>query len=247
MKKKLTDNFLFTGLFSLILLLSYSCGPKKAEITGVNDFKSLSANFKEPPAEYTTAPFFVWNGEITQAEIDNFMDEFYRQGIKQVFVHPRPGLITEYLSDEWFELFRYTVDRGKELGMKVWIYDENSYPSGFAGGHVPANMPESYNQGQGLRMTRVETLPDTADKFFIILKEENGAFTDITSSYQTEMGKTGKYCLFRKTYYGPSEWYGGFSYVDLLYPGVTQKFIELTMQGYEKIAGEEFGKTIPGT
>ncbi|HOU31479.1 MAG TPA: glycosyl hydrolase [Bacteroidales bacterium] len=247
MKKKLTDNFLFTGLFSLILLLGYSCGPKKAEITGVNDFKSLSANFKEPPAEYTTAPFFVWNGEITQAEIDNFMDEFYRQGIKQVFVHPRPGLITEYLSDEWFELFRYTVDRGKELGMKVWIYDENSYPSGFAGGHVPANMPESYNQGQGLRMTRVETLPDTADKFFIILKEENGVFTDITSSYQTEMGKTGKYCLFRKTFHSPSEWYGGFSYVDLLYPGVTQKFIELTMQGYEKIAGEEFGKTIPGT
>ena len=38
--------------------------------------------------------------------------------------------------------------------MKVWIYDENSYPSGFAGGHVPDQMPESYNQGQGLRMTK---------------------------------------------------------------------------------------------
>jgi len=46
-------------------------------------------------------------------------------------VHPRPGLLTEYLSDEWFHLFDYTVQKGKELGMKVWIYDENSYPSGF--------------------------------------------------------------------------------------------------------------------
>jgi len=45
-------------------------------------------------------------------------------------VHPRPGLLTEYLSDEWFHLFDYTVQKGKELDMKVWIYNENSYPSG---------------------------------------------------------------------------------------------------------------------
>ena len=35
--------------------------------------------------------------------------------------------------------------------------------------------------------------------------------------------------------------------MDLLYPGVTQKFIERTMTGYEKYLGTEFGKTIPGT
>ncbi len=43
------------------------------------------------------------------------------------------------------------------------------------------------------------------------------------------------------------DWYGGFSYVDLLYPGVTQKFIEVTMTGYEKYFGTEFGHTVPGT
>ena len=60
-------------------------------------------------------------------------------------------------------------------------------------------------------------------------------------------GKKGKYLLFSKTYNRKSDWYGGFSYVDLLYPGVTQKFIEVTMTGYEKYLGTEFGKTIPGT
>ena len=59
--------------------------------------------------------------------------------------------------------------------------------------------------------------------------------------------KPGKYLLFSKTYNEKSDWYGGFSYVDLLYPGVTQKFIERTMTGYEKYLGTEFGKTIPGT
>jgi hypothetical protein len=219
----------------------------KSEIT-VNDFETLKSQFMEPSKEYTTAPFFVWNGEITKEEITNFMEGFRDAGSRQVFVHPRPGLITEYLSDEWFDLYRFTVEKGKELGMDVWIYDENSYPSGFGGGHVPDRMPESYNQGQGLRMTRFENLPDTASRYFLCLKEEeDGSYSDITGSVDNEMGKKGRYLLFQKTFFPKTPWYGDFSYVDLLYPGVTQKFIEVTMSGYEKIAGTEFGKAIPGT
>jgi hypothetical protein len=230
-------------IFILAFAMNQSCKNQIGDAIKVPDFKTLQSQFHEPPAEYTTSPFFVWNADITREEIDNFMNDFKRQGSSQVFVHPRPGLITEYLSDKWFELFRYTVEKGKELGMKVWIYDENSYPSGFAGGHVPAEMPESYNQGQGLKMMRIETLPDTAEKFFLVLKEDNGKFLDITSNISSEKGKTGKYLFFTKTYNSRSEWYGGFPYVDLLYQGVTQKFINLTMTGYEKSVGTEFGKT----
>ncbi|MGD0583557.1 MAG: glycosyl hydrolase [Bacteroidales bacterium] len=229
------------------LFINHSCKEKEDDDVKVKDFKTLQSQFKEPPAEYTTAPFFVWNADITKDEIDKFLTDFKNAGSRQVFIHPRPGLITEYLSEKWFDLFKYTVRKGKELGMKIWIYDENSYPSGFAGGHVPAEMPESYNQGEGLEMKRVENLPDTTDKYFIVLKEENGVYSDITSALASEKGKFGEYCLFYKIYNGKSDWYGGFSYVDLLYPGVTQKFIELTMTGYEKYAGDEFGKTVPGT
>jgi hypothetical protein len=228
-------------------VIANSCKETVVNEVKVPDFATLSSQFREPSREYTTAPFFVWNAEITKAEIDNYMTGFKNAGSSQVFIHPRPGLITEYLSENWFELYQYTVEKGKELGMDVWIYDENSYPSGFAGGHVPDEMPESFNQGQGLKMTKFETLPDTCDKYYLCLKEENGIFTDITSSLTAEKGKTGKYLLFSKTYYTKSDWFGGFSYVDLLYPGVTQKFIQVTMEGYEKYLGTEFGKTIPGT
>ncbi len=131
--------------------------------------------------------------------------------------------------------------------MRIWIYDENSYPSGFAGGHVPAEMPESYNQGEGLMMTKCDILPDTCEKYFLCLKEVNGSYTDITNSLPEEKGKEGKYLLFSKTYNRKSDWYGGYSYVDLLYPGVTEKFIETTMKGYEKFLGPDLGTTIPGT
>ena len=237
-----------TSLYFLAFTIGFAaCKKKEVSEVKINDFTSLSAEFKSPSKEYTTAPFFVWNYKITKEEIDHFLDEFKKQGSLQVFIHPRPGLITEYLSDEWFELFKYTVDKGKEMGMNIWIYDENSYPSGFGGGNVPDQMPESYNQGQGLKMSKFETLPDTAGKYYLCLKEENGKYINITSTLENEKGKTGNYFLFFKTYNGKSDWYGGFSYVDLLYPGVTQKFIEVTMSGYEKYLGNEFGKTIPGT
>jgi hypothetical protein len=234
------------SLFIIVVMLN-SCRKNVVNEVKVTDFPTLSSQFKTPPAEYTTAPFFVWNAEITREEINNYLVSFKNAGSLQVFIHPRPGLITEYLSDKWFELFKYAVDQGKALGMKVWIYDENSYPSGFGGGHVPDEMPESYNQGQGLKMTRFETLPDTCDKYYLCLKEENGTYKDITASLSGEKGKTGTYLLFSKTYNRKSDWYGGFSYVDLLYPGVTEKFIEVTMTGYEKYLGPELGKTVPGT
>ena len=70
------------------------------------------------------------------------MFDFRDAGFGGVFIHARPGLITSYLTDEWFGLFSYTVNKGKELGINVWIYDEYNFPRGFAGGNVPAELPE---------------------------------------------------------------------------------------------------------
>ncbi len=50
----------------------------------------------------------------------------------------------------------------------------------------------------------------------------------------------------KKKYYKKSPWFGGYSYVDLLIPGVTEKFIDITMNGYEKSIGQDFGKEVPG-
>lgn len=236
-------------LISLIinLVLSESTNAQSNYPKGaITKFDLLKQEFKQPAKEYGTIPFFVWNGDITKEGIAEKMQDYKNAGCGGVIVHPRPGLITEYLSDKWFELFQYAVSKGKELGLNVWIYDENSYPSGFAGGHVPAQMPESYNQGQGLKPVDTTAIPTNYSKYFLILKNENGKSTDITASAQDELGKTGDYTLITKTYYPKSGWFGGFSYVDLLYPGVTQKFLEITMPGYQKVAGDEFGKTVQG-
>src|SRR5689334_21312948 len=103
--------------------------------------------FANPPRQYSTGPLWVWNDLLTEQEIRETLHDLARQHVKQVWIHPRPGLMTPYLSAEWFRLWKVALKQAERLDMNVWIYDENSYPSGFAGGKVPQAMPESRGRG----------------------------------------------------------------------------------------------------
>lgn len=237
-------------LFSLILLsvLLVGCVRKGSDTTSqIHSFEQLKPLFSNPPAQYRSVPLWVWNDDMTEEEIDTQLSDFKEKGIGGVFVHPRPGLITSYMSDKWNSLFKHTTEKARAIGMEVWIYDENSYPSGFAGGHVPAQMPESFNEGIGLIMTTADKFPEKPDQeYAVILKETKEGYIDVTGNAAAEAGKTGNYVFFAKGYYEKAPWYGGYSYVDVLHKGVTEKFLEITMKGYETAAREEFGKTVRG-
>ena len=180
-------------------ILSFGTAGCSGNNVGTTDsFSTLEAQFSDPSSEYRTAPFMVWNGKVTEIEIDRMLKDFKDAGCGGAFIHPRPGMITEYLSDEWYSLYHYAVNKGKEMGLDIWIYDENSYPSGFAGGHVPEDMPESYNQGQGLELTKTDLLPDKTDEYFIILKKEGDKWADITNALSQHKKAKGEYLYMVK-------------------------------------------------
>ncbi len=215
--------------------------------TVVTDLNSLIHYFKNPPSHFRSAPFWVWHELVTKEKIRPQLEELKEQGFGGVFVHPRYGMITEYLSDEWFDLFGYTLEVAEELGLYVWIYDENSYPSGFAGGLVPHFMPDSYKHGQGLRLQKMEIFkPDTTSKYLHYFEiDSKGEFSEIFEP-EKKIGERGDFILFEIIKYPQTKWYAGYSYVDLLYPGVTEKFMKITMQEYENNFGQHFGLLIPG-
>lgn len=229
-----------------MLILAVSCTEKVQMDTHFTSFKQLNTHFKEVPNAYKTVPFWVWNGEMTMAVIDEQLEDFAEKGFGGVFVHPRYGLITEYASEEWYALVEYATKRARRLGLDLWLYDENSFPSGFAGGHVPAAMPESYNEGHALRMHRQSILQPDSTKEYLLIFSARDSLVDITAEWQTMVGEKGTFLLFEKVYFPVRDWYAGFSYVDLLKPGVTEKFIEVTMTGYEERTGSFFGSVIPG-
>ncbi|MBI1932470.1 MAG: hypothetical protein HYS24_08025 [Ignavibacteriales bacterium] len=237
--------------YSVILLIAFilmgnSGESKKLNGSEKTSFKEILKDFKSPSQDYGTVPFYVWNGKMSKERIENDLKDFKAVGYGGVFIHPRPGLITEYISDEWFDLFNFTLQKAKELNLNIWIYDENSYPSGFAGGHVPAQMPESYNNGQALSPVDTNTIPLNYKDYFLLYEKTKKGYKNITEEAKDKVGKNGEYILFKKDYFEKSGWFGGWSYVDLLYKGVTEKFIDITMTGYKKIAGDEFGKSIKG-
>ncbi len=104
---------------------------------------SLQSGFRQPAAAYRPMPLWVWNGEVTEAYIEEALDQFAANGIGGVFIHARPGLMTEYLSERWFGLWAYALNECRRRGLECHVYDENSFPSGFAGGHTLAVDPEA--------------------------------------------------------------------------------------------------------
>ena len=233
-------------LFAFILTLLLSCNRNTGFDRHFTSFKQLNRHFAEVPPAFRPVPFWVWNGEVTKKMINEQLSDLAEQGFGGVFVHPRYGLVTEYASEEWYDLVEYAARSAKRAGMDLWLYDENSYPSGFAGGHVPAQFPPSYNEGHALRMHRQTILRPDSTKQYLLIQAVGDSIIDITATQNQYVGKTGMFLLFEKVFYPVSDWYAGYSYVDLLKPGVTEKFIEITMSGYEKRLGRKFGSVVPG-
>lgn len=216
----------------------------------INDYNSLIKEFPDPGIDYRPAPLWVWNNEVSREDIDFSLAELKKQGMGGVYIHPRRGLITEYLSDEWFDLVAYSMKKAKEVGLNVWLYDENVCPSGFAGGHVYQEMPESYNQGTSLinrRMKELDLSDKGEQKVKFVFKKEDDTWINITNRAKNEEGKSGDYAvMYLRNFRTGNTSYANFSYVDLIAKGVTQKFMEVTIKGYEKVGSHEFGKLIPG-
>jgi hypothetical protein len=211
-----------------------------ASITGFASDSKFLADFKNPPAEYHSSPLWVWNDDVSEAMIDQQLDMFQSQSILQAFVHPRPGLITPYLSERWLDLYAYAVKGAKKRGMLLHIYDENSYPSGFAGGHVPALHPDW--RGKGIEFEQVDALPSPLPEDTLAVYQSEGG---IWKKIDPNSGKgPGPYAIIRIEYKEPSPWNGGYPYVDLLQPGLTEAFLDITLGAYHKRFGEEFGKTV---
>lgn len=209
------------------------------------DSATVKASFSNPSREYSSGPLWVWNDLLTEEQVVGTLRDLAGQHVRQAFVHPRPGLMTPYLSDDWFRLWKVALTEAERLDMNIWIYDENSYPSGFAGGFVPEAMPES--RGRGLVFREVKRVDKLAEDVIGVYRLKGNAFDDVAHQARADESlPEGKYLLAAIRRAGESPWFGGKCYVDLLYPGVTQKFLEITLEPYRRHFGEQFGKRIPG-
>ena len=93
-------------------------------------------NLKSIPSKFRPSPFWSWNDELEPEELREQIRKMHDVGIGGFFMHARSGLRTEYMGERWMECVKACVDEAHKLGMDAWLYDENGWPSGFAGGMV---------------------------------------------------------------------------------------------------------------
>ncbi len=224
--------------------------------------EDLNKNFLHPSSDFSSAPLWVWNDYLTENQIRSTLQDFSKQGIKQAIVHPRPGLATPYLSAEWFETWQFAIDEAQKLNMRLWIYDENSYPSGFAGGLVPDAFPETIGQGIDVKPLLVpqQSAPEIsldASTLFVVAIPHDGRPYDLTDKIVENQGKKSLpldtisaesrlYVITRQVSQS-SQWFGGKTYVNLISKGVLEKFLSFTHEAYRQHFGSYFGSLIKGS
>ncbi|MBN2313424.1 MAG: hypothetical protein JXM79_05805 [Sedimentisphaerales bacterium] len=239
------DSFIYTKFRIFILTVSFVTILIPPGRLDAVDSTAIKAIFADPPREYHSGPLWVWNDRLTEEQIIDTLRDLAGQQVKQAFVHPRPGLMTPYLSKEWFDLWKVALKEAERLDMNIWIYDENSYPSGFAGGFVPEAMPES--RGRGLHLAEVKQTGKPGDDVFAVYRLTADGYENVTPSARAgEKLPEGRYLVATWRLAPEGGWYGGKYYVDLLKPGVTEKFIEITFEAYRRQIGEHFGRRVPG-
>ena len=212
--------------------------------------------FKNPTSEYRAAPFWAWNCELQEKELLWQIEQLKQMGFGGFHMHTRSGMSTKYLSDEFMDLIKSCTQKAKDEKMLAWLYDEDRWPSGAAGGYV-TKTPE-------YRVRRLLFTTKKCDKIEpkdITIK--NGT-TYLLGVYDVVLNKCGEltdFCILKDgdtpkgtVWYAYIEinvmgkspgWFNGETYVDTLNKSAIEKFIEITYEGYKSAVGEDFGNNVP--
>ena len=137
-----------TGIKAAVLALT-SAKWSLGEVRGNNQTVGLPAEWLNPPNEFSQAPFWFWNDDLSEKELVRQINDFKAHGVHAFLIHPRAGLPTSigWLSDQMIYFMRFAIDKAAEREMWVILYDEGMYPSGSSSGQVVAENPRFRTRG----------------------------------------------------------------------------------------------------
>ncbi|QJD85865.1 glycosyl hydrolase [Cohnella herbarum] len=226
---------------------------------------SLRDHFRDPGAEYRSSPFWAWNGRLDAAELIRQAEQMKEQGMGGFFMHSREGLETEYMGEEWMSCVAEVVAAARKLGLRAWLYDEDRFPSGGAGGRV-ASMGDAYRAKAVTLEMRAAPPRAEEEGMLAVFRARLREGTTIISLERVldeaseqegpeanHEGRDGEgekgapvWLLLRREVSAGSEWFNGEAPVDNLNPDAVTAFISVTHEPYKRLVGEDFGGAIPG-
>lgn len=208
--------------------------------------------FRNPSNEFRGAPFWAWNTKLDREELLRQIDCFHEMGFGGFFMHSRAGMATEYLGEEFMLCVRACAERAKQYGMQACLYDEDRWPSGFAGGFVTREKelrqkqvclslksPEEFLKAYA----NDERDPKPLCAFDVIFDDYDrmADYRRIDCGGQARGEKWYAYQIYKPC----CGYHNGYTYADTLNPQAVDKFIETTHEKYRRELGDDFGKEVP--
>ena len=226
-----------------------------------NSAPSLSDElFKNPTCEYRGTPFWAWNSDLKSEELQRQIEVFKEMGLGGFHMHVRTGMSTKYLSDEFMNLVGDCVNKAKSEEMLAWLYDEDRWPSGAAGGFVTKD--KEY-RARCLLLT-TEPCSETENQMEYLDSRAEGSRNGegyIIACYDVELDSEGCLASYRKIgendeakgtkwyaylkIHTPSPWYNNQTYLNTLDKKAVKRFVEVTHERYKECIGSEFGNVVP--
>ena len=84
---------------------------------------------------------FIWQKGESEEIIREEMARIYDSGIRAVCVESRPH--PDYLGPQWWSDVDLIMEEARSRGMKVWMFDDSHFPTGYANGKVKEMGPEN--------------------------------------------------------------------------------------------------------
>jgi len=199
----------------------------------------MLAEFKNPSNQYRPIPFWSWNDKLEKEELEYQIEEMKKAGVGGYFMHARSGLKVDYLSDEWFDCIKTGIEKGKEVGLDVWAYDEEGWPSGFAGGIVPALSPDYHAKFMTMeRHASTETIEKEAMIALYVYTTNENTYRNIELGSDYEC-KNGEELLAIRRHTNQF-------YIDTMNKRAVEAFIKCTHEVYYEKFGDDIGSYMKG-
>jgi alpha-L-rhamnosidase len=214
--------------------------------------------FQNPPMNCRAMPFWSWNGKLDVEETRWQVREMSEKGMGGGFMHARPGLSTEYLGEEWFQNCKAAIDEGSKTDFALWLYDEDRWPSGSAGGVTASQNPDYRSRVLVMQRNHEPILNNTTrgndtekktfDKLECIGHFEIKTHSKNQHGFQAvnENETASNIISFYAATLPPTGWQNDGYYPDLLNPDAVQEFLRNTYEPYSQEIGKFFGKEVPG-
>ena len=216
---------------------------------------SLSAElFKNPTSAYRGTPFWAWNCKLEKDELLRQIEILKQMGMGGAHMHVRTGLDIQYLGDEHMDLIKSCVEKMKSEDMLAYLYDEDRWPSGAAGGIVTKDpryrekyllfMDRSIEE-EIKRMHREDMVNnDVLVACYDIVLDENGCLASAKMIAEDEEAEGVKWYAYMEEP-DPIPWFNDQTYINTLDPPSMRRFIEVTYERYKEVVGDDFGTLIP--